>query len=228
MSYAYSGFSFVPLISTCCHVVEIDLIHAAARDRPRDRAPRVAVDVRAGDVDHLAAARRIVKLELLGLRIEHDDAALRLVADVPAAVSVGAHQRARAGRLERAFLRAIRPMPFFDFAGLRIEPADRVVVEVVEEDRAVGRDARVVRARRRGQIPRRIDDVGLFAFRPRHRLQLVAPHAVVQVDRRRRPRLGAFASPTARRLRRGPSAASRWPAVESASASCRPNRPCAA
>src|SRR6185436_15067967 len=73
---------------------EIDLIDAAAGHGARDGAPGLVVDARARYVDHLAAAGWVVKLELLGLRIEDDHAALRLIADIPPTLSIGAHQRA--------------------------------------------------------------------------------------------------------------------------------------
>ena len=64
------------------------------------------------------------KRNCLGRRIENDEPVLRLIADVEAALLVGSHQRAGAGRLERSFLRAIGPAPLLRLTGLRIEPPD--------------------------------------------------------------------------------------------------------
>ena len=175
------------------------------------RPPPVAIHVRRRDVDHLAAAGGIDERERFRRRVEDHESALRLIADVEAALVVRPHHRAGPGRRERAFPAAIRPAPQLRLPGLRVQPADGVVVEVVEVDQPVLADARVMRAAGRGQPPGGVDDAGLCALRARQRLQLVLPHAAAQVDPGhrlgllpvQRRRLAPFGAAPCSRLRPG-------------------------
>src|SRR5262249_45237057 len=156
---------------------EVDPIGAAA-----SWTPRITVDVGSGNVDHFAAARRIVKFELLGRRVKDNDAPLGLISDIEPSLLVRSHHRAGACRLERLFPGPVRPSPYFDFARLRIQPADRVVIKVIEPDRPIRTDPRVVWPHRDWQFPRGVDDLSFFSFGSWQRLQIIFPRAVGEID----------------------------------------------